>query len=524
MVHLSLLKEDPMLSPPTWSIQTLLPGLPPLSKKGPDPTAIAGITHNSQDVKPNYMFVAIRGFAVDGHTFIPDALARGATCIVLEDPARIPSDPSALFIQVPDTREALAILSANFYENPSKHLTLIGVTGTNGKTTLTYLLESILAKAGILPGVMGTINYRYLGKTFEAETTTPDSLTLQRTLKRMLSANVKVVVMEVSSHALALHRVDGCHFDIAVWTNLSQDHLDFHPDMEDYFQAKKSLFATHLQRSEKQKKTAVINLDDAFGKRLYQEIGALPRFTYGTTSAADIHSLQVHLDASGIVMSVQTPRGVLTIESILLGHHNQMNILAAIATAMALNIPPQAIIEGLKQVVVPGRLQPVENELGITVLVDYAHTPDALKNVLESLHHLAKKRIITVFGCGGDRDRGKRPKMGAIAERLSDAVILTDDNPRTEASRDILREIETGIGTLTPVPEEAFLKRTKGYIVVPDRREAIHLAIQSAAPGDIVLIAGKGHETYQVIGTEKISFSDVRVARDAISERQEQKG
>jgi len=508
-----------MLSPPTWSIRVLLPGLPPIKTVGAEDIEITGITHSSQEVKPGYLFVAIKGFAADGHTFIPDAIRRGASCIVLEDPAWIRPDPSILFVQVSDSREALALLSAAYYGHPTKELTLVGITGTNGKTTFTYLLESILSKAGISTGVIGTINYRYKGKTIEAKTTTPDPLVLQRTLREMVSEQVKTVVMEVSSHALALHRVDGCHFDLAVWTNLSRDHLDFHSSMEDYFEAKKALFTRHLALSEKRNKRAVINLDDAYGKRLLKAVSHLPRTTYGTTGEADIHPDEIRLSADGISMRVQTPRGKIPIESPLIGHHNAMNLLAAVSAALALDVPPQAITEGLKNVTVPGRLQPVENPLGITVLIDYAHTPDALKNVLQAIRPLAKGRVITVFGCGGDRDKKKRPIMGAIAEELSDRVILTSDNPRTEPPHDIIDQIERGIQGMSPLSEAEFRSGKRGYIRLSGREEAIRLAIQSATRGDIVLIAGKGHEPYQIIGTQKRPFSDYQVAKKILSEK-----
>ncbi len=513
-----------MLFPPTRSIQALLPGLPPiLSRTGPEDISITGITHHSREVKPGTLFVAIRGFAVDGHTFIPDAIRRGASCIVLEDPAWIKRDVPVLFLQVTDTRQALAFLSANYYGNPSSRMTLVGVTGTNGKTTLTYLLEAILEKTGIPTGVIGTINYRYGGKTFEAKTTTPDPLILQRTLNEMASEGVKTVLMEVSSHALALHRVDGCHFDMAIWTNLSQDHLDFHPSMEDYFEAKKSLCTRHLFKSTKRGKTVIVNLDDPYGQRLLHETGTLTTITYGTASSADIHPLTTHLSADGIKMEVRTPGDSLSISSPLIGRHNQMNLLAAIAAARALKVPPQAIVDGIKRTTVPGRLEPVENSLGVTILVDYAHTPDALENVLKSLRPLAKGKLITIFGCGGDRDKGKRPKMGAIAERLSDKIILTNDNPRTEDPLTIIGEIAEGITGMAAFSEDEFLKASKGYTVQPDRRKAIRLAILSARPGDIVLIAGKGHEPYQILGTQKIPFSDSLVAREILSEWEERK-
>ena len=524
MVHLSLLKEVPMLSPPTWSIQALLPGLPPiLSKTGPEDIIVKGITHDSRNVSPNTLFVAVRGFTVDGHTFIPDAIRRGAVCVVLEDPAWISPDSSVCFIQVADTREALAVLAANFYGNPSRQLTLVGITGTNGKTTLTYLLESILNKAGNAPGVIGTINYRYGDKILEAKTTTPDPLVLQRFLNEMVASGVKTAVMEVSSHALALHRVNGCHFDLAVWTNLSQDHLDFHATMEDYYRAKQSLFTRHLARSEKPDKQAIINLDDPYGRRLLDETRFLPHITYGTTDEADIHPVTTRLSAAGIEMEVRTSQGLIPLTSRLIGHHNRMNLLAAVAVALAMKIPPQTIVDGLRDVTVPGRLQPVENSLGITVLVDYAHTPDALKNALQSIRPLTKGRVITVFGCGGDRDKGKRPRMGAIAEAFSDGIIITDDNPRTERPLDIIDAIKRGITSISPVTQEAFLQGKGGFVILPDRKEAIRLAVRAAAPGDMVLIAGKGHEPYQIIGTKKVPFSDVLVAREALSEREGRK-
>ncbi len=518
------MKEVPMFYSPSISIQTLLPGLPLiLSQKGPKDIEITGITHNSQEVKPHSLFVAIRGFTVDGHRYIPDALRRGATCIVLEDPAWITSDTDVLFIQVPDSREALARLAATFYGNPSEKLTLIGITGTNGKTTLTYLLESILEKEGRATGVMGTINYRFRKNIIPAETTTPDALSLQRILGEMLDEKIETVVMEVSSHALALHRIDGCHFDVAVWTNLSQDHLDFHSTMEEYFDTKKTLFTRHLASSKKEGKHAIINIDDPYGRRLAKE-QTLSLTTYGTTPRADVHPTKAEMSASGISMEVHTPKGSVSITSSLVGRHNQSNLLAATATALALGIPLETIRDGLQTVTVPGRLETVENRLGITVLVDYAHTPDALKNVLTSLRPLTKGRLITLFGCGGDRDKKKRPKMGKIAEELSDSLILTNDNPRSEPPQQIIQEIESGIKTLPLLPEDAFRSGQRGYAVVPDRKEAIRLAIDSANPGDIVLIAGKGHESYQVIGSKRISFSDVLAAREVLAEKQGQEG
>ncbi len=523
MVHLPLLKEDPMFSPQTWSIRSLLPGFPLLMKRGPMDVRITHVTHRSEDVQPGTLFVAIKGYRTDGHAFIPEAIRRGACCVILEDPGYISSDPSILFIQVPDSREAMSLIASNFYGVPTKALTLIGITGTNGKTTLTYLIESIWNRCRIPNGVIGTINYRYGTTMLEAKTTTPDALLLQKVLSEMVASGVKMVSMEVSSHALFLKRVTGCHFDIAVWTNLSQDHLDFHPTMEAYFETKKALFTHYLKDSEKPDKWAIVNLDDAYGRRLRDDLTDIPVLTYGTVPEADVHPTQVELDASGTYLRLHTPRGELSFHSNLIGHHNLMNLLAAVAVGTVLHLPMEEMAEGLKFVGIPGRLQPVENSLGIEVLVDYAHTPDALENVLKSLKPLARGRVITVFGCGGDRDRGKRPLMGAIAEKLSDLVILTDDNPRTESREAILKEIESGISFMPLLREHEFPSAIKGYFKQADRQKAIRLAIHAASPGDIVLIAGKGHEPYQIIGTARIPFSDLKVAREAIREKMETK-
>ncbi len=520
MVHFPLLKENAMKSPPSWSIRSLLPGLPILQKRGAENIRITQVTHHSGDVIPGSCFVAIKGYTADGHTFIPEALRRGARCIVLENPAYIMSDPSCLFIQVPDAREALALMVSNFYGNPSQRLTLIGITGTNGKTTVSYLIEAMLAKAGIPNGVLGTINYRFGTTRFEAKTTTPDPIILQKTLSQMVTSGIEVASMEVSSHALTLHRVDGCQFDMAVWTNLSQDHLDFHHTMEAYFEAKKDLFLRHLMASEKRNKRAILNLDDPYGQRLAALLaGKIPLLTYGTTPEADIHPLTLELNASGTHTTIQTPEGGLPLYSRLIGHHNLLNLLAAVAVGRTLKLPESSLRDGLATVSIPGRLQRVENPLGVEILVDYAHTPDALENVLKSIRPLAHGRVITVFGCGGDRDRGKRPLMGTIAEKLSDIVILTDDNPRTEDSAAILSEIETGISFMPSLQEVEVSSAIKGYIKVQDRKRAIHLAVHAASPGDIVLIAGKGHEPYQILGTRRIPFSDVAVAEEAIRER-----
>ena len=524
MVHLPLLKEARMASPSIRSIRTLLPGITPLGVTGPLDVPIAGITNDSRNVTPNSLFVAIKGIAADGHAFIPDVIKKGATCVVHEGTLPLPAASSTLFIQVRDSRRALGILASNYYGNPSSDLTMIGITGTNGKTTLAYLIESIMNAAGIPVGVIGTINYRFGGTSIAAKTTTPDSLSLQKTLNAMRNAGIKTVAMEVSSHALVQRRAAGCQFDAAVWTNLTQDHLDFHHTMQSYFEAKKSLFTQYLPQSSKPDKTAIINLDDTYGSTLIHECPKLKILTYGTTPRADIHPLKSELTEKGIAFTTQTPSGTLSISSNLIGYYNQMNLLAAVATAEGLHIPHNATVKGLRHVTVPGRLEAVPNPLGVTILVDYAHTPDALKNALASIKSLTRGRILTVFGCGGDRDRGKRPLMGAIAERHSDLIFVTNDNPRSEEPRKIIDDIRQGITQVPCMTAKSLPQAKSGYLVEPNRKKAIFLAIQTAQKGDTILIAGKGHEAYQITGSKKRPFSDSLVAKEAIRARMVKKG
>ena len=510
-----------MLSPLTWPIQTLLPGLSIIKQSGPENVKITHITQHSKEVVPGTLFVAIKGYSSDGHTFVPEALRRGASAIILQDPSYISHTSRCLFVQVPDTRLALALIASRYYQEPSRHLTLIGVTGTNGKTTLTYLLESIFNRAHIPNGVLGTINYRFGNTSIEAKTTTPDPLILQKTLREMVDQGIQTVSMEISSHALAQHRVGGCQFNVAVWTNLSQDHLDFHHTMENYFKTKMTLFTHYLRSSEKPDRYAIINIDDPYGQQLLR---ALPRdislMTYGATRKADVHPENAKLTASGTHLMVKTPDDSWSFHSDLIGHHNLMNLLAAIAVGSSLKISPQDMIEGLKSIIIPGRLQRVENSLGIDILVDYAHTPDALQNVIRSVKPLVRNRLITVFGCGGNRDAKKRPLMGAIAEKLSDLVILTNDNPRNEDPERILDEIQSGLTSIPPLKSAELASAMKGYYRVQDRREAIYLAIQAASAGDVIIIAGKGHESYQIIGPKRIPFSDIEIAREGIRERE----
>jgi UDP-N-acetylmuramyl-tripeptide synthetase len=483
-------------------------------------TGVASLHYRSNDVARGGVFFAIPGFAADGHDFIEDARQRGALAVVAQKPvsAGIP------VLQVPDTRAALAQAAAAYYRNPSQHLTVVGLTGTNGKTTVSYLLENMLRQTGFKAGVIGTVNYRYGGHEIPASRTTPESLDLQRILADMRADGVTHVVMEVASHGLDLRRVDACWFDAAAFTNLTQDHLDFHGDMERYWASKKSLFTRLLPQGPKGRRArAVLNRDDPRGRSLWEEIsGERPVVTFGQSSDNTIWPEIERSDLSGLEASVHTPQGLLTIASPLVGRHNLENILTAVGCAIALDLPAAAITAGIAATAaVPGRLEPVADPGGRFIYVDYAHTPDALENVLKALDKLRQRRLICVFGCGGDRDRRKRPLMGEIAARLSDLAVVTSDNPRTEDPLAIIDDAMEGVRRGAPrglTPEEAANGGDEdGHVIVPDRREAIGLAIRVAKPGDTILIAGKGHETYQIIGRTTIPFDDREEALQALA-------
>jgi len=478
---------------------------------------VSGIFYQSQTVRTGGVFVAIQGFSADGHDYIAQAVSRGAAAVVSQRP--VVSD--AMVFQVPDTRKALADIAAAYYQRPSRRMTVIGITGTNGKTTTSYIIESILTSAGASVGVIGTINYRYGGLSFDNPVTTPESLDLQSIMARMQQAGVTHVVLEVSSHALELQRVRNCDIDIGVFTNLSQDHLDFHKDMAAYWASKQKLFTEILPASIKSRPyRAVINCHDPKGKELAETM-ALPALSTGLTAAEDIWAQNPVFSLSGITTTVHSPCGEVAVSSSLAGRHNLENILNAMGVGLALDIPLPAIrtgIEALRNV--PGRLERVNNRYERFVYVDYAHTPDALENVLWALRDLTTDRIICVFGCGGDRDRGKRPIMGGIATRLSDVAVVTSDNPRTESPQAIIDEILGGVvqGPGRHLTEKDFLSTANhsGYLIEPDRRKAIRLSIQGARPGDTVLIAGKGHEDYQIVGDRKHPFDDREEAGKAL--------
>lgn len=480
---------------------------------------ITSLHTRAQSVAPGGLFVAIQGFNADGHDYIEEALHNGAAAVISQKPATVP--PGIPLMRAENTRAALALMAARFHGYPSEKLVVIGITGTNGKTTTSYLIESILRQAGRSVGVVGTVNYRYSGKEYDNPVTTPESLDLQRILYQMHSAGVTHVVMEISSHALDLHRVDGCWLDVAVFTNLSRDHLDYHRDMAGYWACKKKLFTEVLRSGpKKDRAVAVINVNDTKGREL-EEISNLRRISVGGPQNSDIWCEKVEQGPYGIGGRICSRAGAYEFRSSLVGAHNLENILCATGVGMALEVPLTVIKAGIEKLEkIPGRLEPVTNDRMRFVFVDYAHTPDALKNVLSSLTAVARKNTICVFGCGGDRDKGKRAQMGSIAARMSDLVIVTSDNPRSEPPRQIIEQILVGIrresGREYQPTELGHGFAEKGYAVEPDRRKAIQLAIGTSRPEDTVLIAGKGHETYQILGDTTIAFDDRLEAARAI--------
>ena len=472
---------------------------------------VTGIAYDSRRVAPGAVFVALRGVNADGARFAPQAIANGAVAVVAESAA--PPALTVPWIRVEHAREALASLSAAFYGNPSEKLLLVGITGTNGKTTVSYLLESIFEKAGIRCGRIGTIGYRVGAREIDAPRTTPEAPELQQMFRDMVAQGIGACVMEVSSHALALRRVDSLRFSAGVFTNLTRDHLDFHGDMESYFAAKRRLFEMLPDGA-----VGAINVDDRRGADL---VAAAKRpVTYAIEAGADVRPGPLAFSLDGLEFEIRTPRGTIHVRSRLVGRPNAYNILAAATAAMALDVPFNAIEGGIAALEhVPGRFQVVSAPTDdVRVIVDYAHTDDALKNLLETARPLAGGRIVTVFGCGGDRDRTKRPLMGAVAARLSDLVIVTSDNPRSEEPARIIDEIRRGI----VMPADRVMpkgQRGTPSLAIVDRREAIEKAVREARPGDMVLIAGKGHEKYQVIGDRTLPFDDVDVAQAALARR-----
>ncbi|GMR04773.1 MAG: UDP-N-acetylmuramoyl-L-alanyl-D-glutamate--2,6-diaminopimelate ligase [Thermodesulfobacteriota bacterium] len=502
-------------------IKEVLPGC---NVKGPQDTEIREIFHDSRKIAPGskaVMFAAVPGLNVDGHSFVKEAVERGASSLLVERPSEADLEAAGVTeVIVADVREALSALAARLYGDPALSMTIVGVTGTNGKTTTTYLLESIFKESGFCSGVIGTVNYRYGGKTFSAPHTTPEAPELQRMLREMKDAGVTHCAMEVSSHALTQKRVNGCRFDAALFTNLTHEHLDYHNTMEQYFEAKSLLFSLLKEGTG----MAVINADDEWAMKIPAE----KRLDYSLKTGADVHPLGHKLTAEGIEALVITPVGTIAVSSRLVGEYNLRNILAAVAAACAIGLDPRSIERGIAALErVPGRLEKITaggpgDPPFFNAYVDYAHTPDALERTLRALGEITGGRIITVFGCGGNRDREKRPLMGASATALSDITVITSDNPRDEDPLEIISDIESGIkGVRKFDPGEITIEKLdegrKCYMVIPDRGEAIKKAVSMARPGDTVLLAGKGHEDYQIVAGKKLYFEDSRALGDAIT-------
>jgi len=497
----------------------LLRRVPEARLQGDPSLPVTEVTYDSRQISSGGLFVAIRGAVTDGNRFVDAARKKGAAAIVSEQAP----DGAGPWVQVPDARAALALFSAAALGDPSQSLRLVGVTGTNGKTTTTYLIDAALRAAGHAVGLIGTVQYRIGGRLLEASRTTPESSDLQALFRQMVDEGCTDAVMEVSSHSLELKRVHGCAFQVAVFTNLTRDHLDFHGDMESYFAAKRRLFDTYLREDGH----AVINADDdraaalvaasrgkvwTYGIEPASEAGFTPAKRAGGRGGSmkpDVSASGISLSLKGTRFRAHTPRGEFDVETPLIGRFNVENFLAGLTAALALGVEPAVALRGLLTMTgVPGRLERVNAGQDFAVIVDYAHTDDALKNLLETVRELKPRRLITVFGCGGDRDRTKRPLMGAVASRLSDVVVVTSDNPRSEPPEAILDEIQRGMLNGS--------RRGERHAIV-DRREAIGRALEMAGPGDAVVIAGKGHETYQVQRDRTVPFDDRQVAREALA-------
>lgn len=479
---------------------------------------VSSLCFDSRLLEKNCVFVAIRGGQHDGHNFLAAAMEKGAIALVVEDEGRVPAGFTGAVALVSDSRAVLNRLAARWYGEPATRLFCAGVTGTNGKTTTTYMIEAVLQAFGWATGVIGTINHHLGEHVWATDKTTPDPLSFQRRLHEFETLGAQAVTLEVSSHALRQSRVDEVPFDVAIFTNLTRDHLDYHRDMEDYFQAKMRLFNELLASSTKPSRHAVINRDDPYGRRI-EPGGGVTVWTYGERGPGSERgpdfSFEVrHQDFTGTRFQLWTPYGEREVCLPMPGRHNIYNALCAIATGLAAGASLDTCLQALAGYAgVPGRLQAVENNLGLHVFVDYAHTDDALRSVLRNLANVRasaglRNRFITLFGCGGDRDKGKRPLMMQAAQEGSDIVVLTSDNPRTEDPMAILNDARAG-------SDPARVAQLRCEV---DRRKAIGLALHEARPGDVVLIAGKGHETYQQIGNEKLPFSDVEVVRELLRE------
>ena len=484
-------------------IKNILSGIENLKAKGDLEKEIEGIESNSKKIKEGYMFVAIKGYSVDGHKFIQDAIEAGATAIVVEEGYNIKEiqvPEEVTIIMAPNTRKFLAIASSNFYKNPSSKFKLIGITGTKGKTTTTFMIKEMLEKAGYKVGLIGTIATYINGKMVsESNRTTPESIELQRTFAEMAKQGVEYVVMEVSSQSLKLHRVDGCKFDIVLFTNFSEDHISEkeHPDMKDYFESKLKLFEMC--------DNGIINVDDLQVSKIPGMFPNSKIMTYGIDNYCEVLAKDITITNSYVDFRVKIKDKNERVKVSIPGRFSVYNSLAAICVAKKIGIPSEKVIEALAEIKVPGRSEMVDNAKEIPIMIDYAHSPESLQNILSAAKSYTRGKVISVFGCGGDRDKGKRPQMGEISGRIADFTFITTDNPRTEDPDEIVKEIEEGI------------KKTKGkYKVVVDRREAIEEAIKMATKLDIIILAGKGHEPYQEINGVKHPFDERIIVKEII--------
>ena len=462
---------------------------------------ITNIAYDSRRIIPGSLFVCIKGYQTDGHQYVENAIQSGAVAVLVQDHMEL---SAVCCLKTPDTRKALAMAAANFYGHPEQKLSVVAVTGTNGKTTVTTLVKSILEYAGKTVGLIGT-NANMIGETvLPTERTTPESLELFELFAQMVAAGVTHVVMEVSSHSLFLHRVFGIQFAAAVFTNLTQDHLDFHETMENYYLAKRMLFDVCDK--------AIVNIDDAYGRRIADDISC-PCITYGIDEAADFKAQELRISSRGVIFDLPVGEETLSVRLGIPGKFSVYNGLAAFVASLALDVPVDKAIDALLMAKgVPGRAETVYTRTDYTIIIDSAHTPDGLENIIGTVQEFAQGRVITVFGCGGDRDPVKRSIMGEVAGRLSDYCVITSDNPRTEDPMSIIRQIEAGMK-----------KTTCDYTIIENRREAIRFAMENAEPGDCILLAGKGHETYQIIGKEKRHFDEREVIRDILAQMTEEK-
>lgn len=486
------------------NLKNILNGIEGLKAKGNLDLEIEGIENNSKNVKKGFLFVAIKGFTVDGHKFINQAIENGASVVVIEenyDLKNINVPEGVTLIVSKDTREFLALSSANFYSNPSTRFKLIGVTGTKGKTTTTFMIKEILEKAGKKVGLIGTIATYINGKKIaDSDRTTPESLELQKLFADMVKENVEYVIMEVSSQSLKLHRVDGCNFDLGVFTNFSEDHISEkeHPDMQDYFESKLKLF--------KMCKTGFANIDDLKGNKIPEMFPESDITGYGIDNFGNFLAKDITITNSYVDFKVKLTDRNERIKVDIPGRFTVYNALAAICICKKLGIEGTYIKEALEKIKVPGRSEMVENKFEIPIMIDYAHSPESLQNILQAVSSYTKGKVISVFGCGGDRDSRKRPIMGEISGKIANYTIITSDNPRTEDPQSIVNQIEEGI------------KKTKGkYEVIVDRKEAIKKAIEMANKSDIIVLAGKGHEPYQEINGVKYPFDERIIVKDIIS-------